>query len=441
MSVTIPRRFYVACLQDAYTADDMTEKRLKLTKSSVAALEGEPGKQSLIWDSEIRGFGLRIAPGGAKAYVMQRRVGRQTRRVTIGRADDITAEAARKQATILAAEFASGIDPVEAKQAAARTAMTLRQAMEAYVAAPKKKGIGKGGEKKARTQRDIRLVFERKFPDWLERPLSEITEGMVKERHATLAKASAAQANLAFRYLRAAMNNVMADVDEGQAPVIRANPVTRLNRTNQWADVRPAKGRIPDKAIPDWVDAVKNGLEDLRNGSEMRDALLFMLLTGARIGELFGSKADGYAPLRWASVDLRQGKVTFLDTKNRLDHELPLPAQLAALLRQRKEKAGPEFVFSDDKGRMPSDLRPAFRRLEALTGINITAHDLRRTFASTASKLDISTYKVKALTNHISGNDVTADYVEIEFEDLREAMQKIADHMLRVPDCSCSARA
>ncbi|SCY80926.1 tyrosine-type recombinase/integrase [Paracoccus tibetensis] len=411
----------------------MTEKRLKLTKTSVAALAGEPGKQCLIWDSEIRGFGLRIAPGGAKAYVMQRRVGRQTRRVTIGRADDISAEAARKKATILAAEFASGVDPVEAKQAAVRSALTLRQAMEAYVSAPKKKGIGKGAEKKARTQRDIRVVFQRKFDDWLDKPLTEITEAMVKERHAGLAKASPAQANLAFRYLRAAMNNVMADVDEGQAPIIKANPVTRLNRTNQWADVRPAKGRIPDKEIPAWVEAVKTGLDDLALGSEMRDALLFMLLTGARIGELLGSKADGYPPLRWASVDLRREKVTFPDTKNRLDHELPLPAQLVALLKQRKERAGPQFVFSDDKGRLPADLRPAFRRLATLTGISITAHDLRRTFASTASKLDISTFKVKALTNHISGNDVTADYVEVEFEDLREAMQKIADHMLRIP--------
>ena len=82
---------------------------------------------------------------------------------------------------------------------------------------------------------------------------------------------------------------------------------------------------------------------------------------------------------------------------------------------------------------MPGGVRPAFLRLEELTGLHITAHDLRRTFASVASKLDISTFKVKALTNHISGNDVTADYVQIEFDDLREAMQRIADHMLRAP--------
>lgn len=411
----------------------MTQNRVKLTKASVAAIEVDPARQVLVWDTEIRGFGLRVAPGGAKAYIMQRRVGPTTRRITIGRADDMSAEAARKRATILAAEFAGGSDPVKTKRAAAQRATTLRQVMEAYVTAPKKKGAGKGGEKKARTQRDIRLVMQRKFGDWLDKPLVEITEALVKERHATLAKQSPAQANLAFRYLRAAMNHLIADVDEGEAPLLKSNPVTRLNRTNQWADIRPAKGRIPDREIPTWVDAVKNGLDDLANGSEQRDALLFMLLTGARHGELFGSKKDGYPPLRWASVDLRRDKVTFPDTKNRLDHELPLPAQLKALLQDRKRRSRPEFVFSDARGRMPGGVRPAFLRLEELTGLHITAHDLRRTFASVASKLDISTFKVKALTNHISGNDVTADYVQIEFDDLREAMQRIADHMLRAP--------
>ncbi|SEN42806.1 Phage integrase family protein [Paracoccus alcaliphilus] len=407
---------------------------MKLTKASVAAIEADGARQVLVWDTEIRGFGLRVAPGGVKAYIMQRRAGAKTRRVTIGRADDMSAEAARKKATVLAAEFAEGVDPVQARDAKARAATTLAEAMEAYIAAPKKKGVGKGALKKARTQRDIRVVMQRKFPDWMARPVTDITESMVKERHAEIAKDSPAQANLAFRYFRAAINNLIADTDEGAAPIVKTNPVTRLNRTNQWADVRPAKGRIPDRIIPEWVEAVKTGLDDMAHGSEMRDALLFMLLTGARIGELLGSKPDGYEPLRWSAVDFRQDKVTFPDTKNRLDHELPLPSQLRALLKDRQKRAGAEFVFSAADGTLPFSLRPALKRLETATGLWVTAHDLRRTFASIASKLDISSYKVKRLTNHISGNDVTADYVDVEFDDLREAMQKIENHMLRAPE-------
>ena len=64
------------------------------------------------WDTEVRGFGLRISPGGAKTCILQRRAGTTTRRVIIGRADDMNAEAARKAAEKLAGQFAEGIDPV-----------------------------------------------------------------------------------------------------------------------------------------------------------------------------------------------------------------------------------------------------------------------------------------------------------------------------------------
>ena len=59
------RTLYVTCLHIAYTRGEMTQNRVKLTKASVAAIEVDPARQVLVWDSEIRGFGLRVAPGGA----------------------------------------------------------------------------------------------------------------------------------------------------------------------------------------------------------------------------------------------------------------------------------------------------------------------------------------------------------------------------------------
>ncbi|MCA1775536.1 MAG: hypothetical protein LC676_08000, partial [Loktanella sp.] len=79
---------------------------------------------------------------------------------------------------------------------------------------------------------------------------------------------------------------------------------------------------------------------------------------------------------------------------------------------------------------VPADLRNALRRIETETGLHITAHDLRRTFATTASRIDISAYKLKRLTNHTSGGDVTAGYVQVTTDDLRDAMQRISDYLL-----------
>ena len=405
----------------------MSDNKARLTKAKVAEIAPEPGRQRLVWDTELRGFGLRISPGGAKSYIMQRRVGKTSRRVTIGRADDMTADEARKRAMRLAVEFSDGRDPVaEAKRREART-MTLRDAFNAYIAAPTKKGAKRGAAKKAGTIRDIEKAA-RRFDDWMQKPVTEITGDMVKKRHAELVARSPAQGNLAMRYLRAVFNHVMADTDDDD-PLLKRNPVDRLNRINAWAPVGRAEGHVPDDRLADWIEAAETGLDGLRQHAEKRDALLFILLTGARLSEVIGDRDAGYEPLRWRDVDLDAATVTFRDTKNRLDHLLPLPSQLVARLKERRAYGGKKYVFGDGSDRVPADLRPAFRRIEAATGLHVTAHDLRRTFASVANRLAIPDYTLKALTNHVSGGDVTAGYVQVSPDDLRDAMQKIADYM------------
>lgn len=53
-------------------------------------------------------------------------------------------------------------------------------------------------------------------------------------------------------------------------------------------------------------------------------------------------------------------------------------------------------------------------------------HDLRRTFITTAERLDIAAYALKRLVNHKSGNDVKSGYVVMDTEWLREPMERIA---------------
>jgi integrase len=276
--------------------------------------------------------------------------------------------------------------------------------------------------------RDIRKAM-RRFDDWLDRPVTEITGAMVRDHHAKIATTSPAQANGAMRYLRAALNHVIADSDE-DAPVLKANPVDRLNRLSQWAPVPRATRHLPEDRVAEWVEAVQRRLSGLKNDAEVRDALLFLLLTGARVSEALGDAKVGYPALRWEDVDLDRGLVILKNTKNRNDHELTLGRALEGLLAERKKVAGKTYVFSDRDDTVPEDLRPAYKRIEDATGLWVIAHDLRRTFATTASRLDISAYKLKRLTNHVSGGDVTAGYVQVTTEDLRSAMQRIEDYLL-----------
>jgi len=415
----------------------MTNK-IKLTKTSVEGLPKPATGQAFYWDTETRGFGVRVSAGGAKSYIVERRVGRKTRRVTIGRTDDITVANARRDADAKIGQLASGLDPAAQKVRNDARLITIKNAFEIYIKAPKSKGVGVRTPKKPLTIRDIEKAM-RRFEDWHEIPLTELTGKMVINRHADMTTKSPAQANLAFRYLRAAINEVMANHDDEDDPIIKRNPVDRLSRRNRklWAEEKRATGHIPDNQISAWLDAVHNNLGGISLDNEKRDALIFMLLTGARFSEVLGNAKVGYPALEWRDVDFMKKTVLFRNTKNRMEHELPLSTQILTLLEQRKEISGKTYVFSDRKNNVPSDLRTAYEKIAEASGVRVTAHDLRRTFSTIASRLDISTYKLKRLINHISSDErgerdggSTAGYIQITTDDLRDAMQRISDYII-----------
>ncbi|WP_299889269.1 Arm DNA-binding domain-containing protein [uncultured Ruegeria sp.] len=76
----------------------------KLTKRAVEGLAVET-EEYLVWDRDMRGFGLRVNPSGKKTYLVQYRASRWTRRITIGQHGVLTAEEARTQAKQLLGEW------------------------------------------------------------------------------------------------------------------------------------------------------------------------------------------------------------------------------------------------------------------------------------------------------------------------------------------------
>jgi hypothetical protein len=63
---------------------------IRITKRAVDSAATDAGREGWLWDSELKGFGLRLHPNGAKTYVVEYRPGpggraTQKRRFTIGR--------------------------------------------------------------------------------------------------------------------------------------------------------------------------------------------------------------------------------------------------------------------------------------------------------------------------------------------------------------------
>ena len=110
----------------------------KITKRTVDAAQASD-RGIWIWDSEVRGFGLKITPGGQKIYVVQYRTGgRETpmRRYTIGKhGSPWTPATARQEADGIKARVTQGEDPATQKLEARRD-MTVNELCDVYFAQP-----------------------------------------------------------------------------------------------------------------------------------------------------------------------------------------------------------------------------------------------------------------------------------------------------------------
>ena len=156
---------------------------------------------------------------------------------------------------------------------------------------------------------------------------------------------------------------------------------------------------------------------------------------------LTGLRRREAAPLRWAGVDLVNRTLTVRATKNGDDHTLPLSDYLHTLLTARRQ-ADPRGVYvfpGVGKSGHLEEPKKAVARITEKTGIHCTIHGLRRTFITVAESLDIPAYALKRLLNHRTGADVTAGYIVIDTERLREPMQKITNFILKAAGAKATA--
>ena len=86
-----------------------------LSKRIVDALSVD-GKDAVFGDRDLPGFGVRVYPSNAKVYVVQTRAFGRSKRITLGRHGEVSADQARKEtiriiARIKAGEFATPAEP------------------------------------------------------------------------------------------------------------------------------------------------------------------------------------------------------------------------------------------------------------------------------------------------------------------------------------------
>jgi hypothetical protein len=83
----------------------------RISKRTVDALQST-GAKAILWDAEVKGFGVGASGGGTKSYILNwRGLDGRFRRFTLRQHGKITAEQARVLAKKRLGEIADGVDP------------------------------------------------------------------------------------------------------------------------------------------------------------------------------------------------------------------------------------------------------------------------------------------------------------------------------------------
>lgn len=398
--------------------------RIKLTNSTIDRLSIPLSGRCTYFDTELRGFGLRLGATG-KTYIVQRDVNGTSRTLTIGQHGVFTPIQARKKAIELLNLLAQGRDPIAEKRRSQSQRTTLQTAFDSYL--------------EVRTLSDntaaaYKRVMQTSLRDWCHKPLLEITREMVSKRYATLRRTKGnAHANTTMRTLRAVMNFAAGQYEE----LNLVNPVMVLSQTRAWVKESRRTTIIKKPQLAKWYAGVMQLPSQIG-----RDYLRLVLFTGLRRREA--------ARLLWKNVDFDDKTFTAIRTKNGQDLTLPMSSFIYTLLHDRYQIAEltadednpPLYVFPGPGAN--GHLEEPKKFLELVTessGVEFTVHDLRRTFITIADSLDISAYAIKMLVNHsIGGNDVTGGYVIRNIERLRSPMQRITNAFMQAIGIQADAK-
>ncbi len=393
----------------------------KITKRVVDSAAATDGKRLLLWDDELKGFGLLILPTGVKTYIANYRVGGRLQRQTIGRHGVLTPEQARDRARKILASVADGHDPVAEKREADRAGMTIAELVELYLA----EGPIDRPNKKASTWATDRSNLTRHVVPLLgKRPARSLTQSDVAKFQADVA----AGRNKADVKTKKRGRAIIAG-----GPGTAARSLGTLSAVLSWAvgrkliDANPAKGvpllrlRKRDASLTaDELSRLVETVETMQDAAELSrnaaTAIKLLAMTGCRKGEILG--------LKWAWVDFEHGLLRLPDSKTG-QKAVALGASALAILAELPSEG--EYVLPAGRGNEHyTGLGKDWRRVRERAELpDFRVHDLRHAFASFAVADGASLYIVGKALGHAQSR-TTERYAHLAQDPVRAAAERVA---------------
>lgn len=373
----------------------------KLTKRFVESITPHEKDELLLWDTELKGFGVRVFPTGRRTYFVQyRNQFGSTRRKKIGVHGNITADQAREEAKKLLGDVAKGKDPSQEHQND-KLKPTFEQLATEYLEFCIKENKAAKTLKEERRMLDTILLKRFGFKKLDEISTYEIQQ-LHHERRNTLYVANRIRSllsrmfNLAIKWKWMTTNPVMG-VKQYQE-----------QKRNRWLD-------------DEEVGRLFSVLETYHNQS-VANIVRLLILTGARYMEVVSAT--------WDQFDLEKGTWTKpdLSTKQRQMHHIPLSLQVIEILKHMKEKSESVFLFPGKiSGQHIKEIKKAWYTIRKRADLpKLRIHDLRHTYASHLVSSGLSLSIVGKLLGHTQAS-TTQRYAHLADASLRQATESFGN--------------
>lgn len=379
---------------------------MKLTKVRVDAIKAAKSEK-LVWDSELRGFGMRVSPKGRKTFFVQYRSGGRTRRAKIGVMGQVTPDQARLKARELLGDVATGNDPAEVRRKRRLTPTVSQicdQFLEEHVSA----------RLKPATERGYRSIIRSGIKPALgAMKVSDVTRADIIALHRKY-REKPYQGNRILSVLSKLFN--LAELWGYRAE--GSNPCRLVQKYKEQRKER----FLSDKELS-HLSKVLNDVEASGEESPFVAALFRMLiLTGCRCSEIQYLKWDYVTPTHLELPDTKTGK-----------RAIPLPIAAKAILDSLPRSTENPYVFPGAiEGEAIAYLRKPWRRIRKKAGLeDVRIHDLRHTYASKAIENGMSLVMVGQLLGH-SQYQTTLRYAHLADGPARDAANEIASSLNQV---------
>jgi integrase len=383
---------------------ETVERNIKhITVTSVRGLKPPAKGNTITWDDEVSGFGVRITSNGAIAFVLNYAFKGRQRRYTIGKYPDWSPGAARDEAIVLRGEISRGFDPLTGRESA-RAAPTVSDLCDRYMerhAIPHKRESSIEGDVIA-----INNVIKPKLGT---RKVSEITHDNIDRLHQSL-KDTPYRANrivaLLSKMFSLAIKWELRD----------KNPCVGVQRFHEERRTRYLK--------PDELRRLMRAIAAHPN-QQSANAVRLLLMTGSRRGEVLSAT--------WNQFDLDAGTWTkpSSHTKQKREHHVALSAPALAVLTamradcERVGETSPHLFPSPTGQGHQFALKKFWHSVCKTAGITgVRVHDLRHSFASYLASSGASLPLIGEMLGHTQPS-TTARYAHLLDDPKRKAADRV----------------